>query len=319
MGKSIVKMSIKLSGVALGAMLIGLITTGEAKADAIAYANLDTTSADFVIPNVSGTPNLTNDISVSSYTVSVTEGTTFNGVSGSGGGAFTNGTAPYAVSPAAAVQGTYVGNANNFGFTGTNTNFTRSLGAVSGNVFNGGIASNTLAETQVSGNTTASAGTTSGTTTTLKFTANTNVSLQFTMSGLLTLYADTYNSNSNAQSVSDSATLSVTLKDDTTNSYVTLGPGLDDDGALSSSSSVSASGSDDQEGSLGANPFDLTSDIFTLVTGDSYTLTYDQDVTTDATSVDTASSVPEPGSLALLGSGIIGLIALRRRRSVRLV
>ena len=69
-------MNIKLTGVALGALMIGLVGAGQAKADAVATANIDITNAVFTNGST-----LLSDLAISNSSNTLQAQTSLNGIS----------------------------------------------------------------------------------------------------------------------------------------------------------------------------------------------------------------------------------------------
>jgi len=276
-------MNMKLAGVAFGALMIGVMAGGVAKADVTAYADLDITSAllsgDVALDNV----NINNSFGAN---------TQFG----------PNGTMPTVANPV--IVGT----------TATASQGTASNGATSVSTFSGtlldtvhGVASDTnSAITLLNGyqalqNTTSAS---SGTDSSFRFTASTTGVISLTLNGSYTTYA----AQSNSNSLSQTAHATVDFKIDISNT--TAGATQQDQSYDLISSNKSAGGTTASSGSLTAVSFsDLVQD-FTLLAGDTYELTITQTAGTYGT------AVPEPGTLALFGAGLagLGLFGFRRQK-----
>jgi hypothetical protein len=295
-------MKMNFTGVALGALAIGLMGAGEAKADAIGYAALNFSSAYFSLAGSSTPQDLSGSVDPASLVVSdnLKNNATFDGVGSSTTGTRTNPAAN--VDPALAVQGTYGGGQNNFTFTATNTNFARSDSLLTGNLLAGSIQSNQVAEVQATNNHIGNVQTSSTSTSSVTFSASTNLTLQLNLGGTEALYTKLYAGNKIGQAADAAIAFSVTLRD------VTAGANILNYAPTELNTSLSELVTPSEDGATTPTSFSLASGPFTLVSGHTYQLQITQGVQADAT------AVPEPGTLALFGVGLAGLGFLSFRR-----
>ena len=314
-------MKLKLSGAALGALMVGLLGAGEAKADAIAYSMENFTGAYFSaatgsFETVSNAVNLVGTVAPVGGTGDKLTNTVFldssTNATPAGTRSFTQELDPahQTVDPTMAVLGSYSGGQNNFGFTATNTNFSRSDSILVGNLLSGVTQSSTVAETQLTNDHNGGGTTTSGTATTLNMVAHSNITLQLNVAGTAALYAATSNSNAIDNSALAQTVFQIIIKDH----------GLTQTGAATTilnfqpsdilNDQVSTSTTPEQEGSNSPTSFADFSDAFTLTAGHYYEIDINQVTET------TVNAVPEPGTLALFGAGLAGLgfFGFRRQR-----
>ncbi|GGF10852.1 hypothetical protein GCM10011611_15560 [Aliidongia dinghuensis] len=296
-------MKLKLAGVAFGALMVGLVGAGEAKADAIGYASLVFNSAFFSAPGSTTPVNLTTDIDTNTlrFQDNLKNSATLNSTT-AGDAASRNSLAQTTVDPALAVVGSYSGGENNFGFTANNTNFARSDSSLAGNLLQGNVQSNVVAETQVLNGSNGHVQTSSTNSSQVTFTATSALTLQFNVGGQVGLFTKLYNSNSQLQTADASILFNITIKNQTTGQTI-LNFSPDD-----LNNQLTAFNTPSQQGNSALASFGDTSGSFTLVTGDTYTLSITQNVQADAT------ALPEPGTLALFGAGLAGLGFLGFRR-----
>ena len=296
-------MKLNLSGVALGALMVGLVASGTAKADAIGFSSLVFSTAFFSAPGSSTPVDISTSIQFTNLADTLTNSATFNGVGAPSVVASRNQSNSTAtVDPTMVAIGSYSGGQNNFGFTSTNTNFTRSDSLLTGSLTTGTAASSTVSETQVLNGNNGTSDTRSKDASQEVFTATSNLSLQFNVGGTLALFAETYNSTNQSQTADASVAFSVTLTDQTAGTTaLTFSPS-------ELNNSVSSQSTPSSQGSTSPSSFFLASDAFTLISGHTYKLTINQETNTDAT------AVPEPGTLALFGAGLAGLGFLGFRR-----
>jgi hypothetical protein len=298
-------MKLKLAGVAFGALMVGLVGAGEAKADAIGFASLVFNTAFFSNAGSTTPLDISGSITFNNLADTLTNSATFNGVGApSIVGSRTAADPTTTVDPAMVAIGSYSGGQNNFGFTTTNTNFTRSDSLLTGSLTTGNAASSTVSETQVLNGNNGTSDTRSKDASLEVFTASSNLNLQFNVGGALALYASTYASTNQSQTADASIAFSITLVDQTTGTTIlSYSPSE----LNTSVSSLTTPGS---QGSTSPSSFFLSSGSFTLTAGDTYKLTINQETNTDAT------AVPEPGTLALFGAGLagIGFLGFRRQK-----
>jgi hypothetical protein len=284
--------------------MMGLVGAGEAKADAIAFASLDFSAAFFSAPG-STTPADLSHITFNSVTDTLTNSASLDAASG-----FTSATrtgiSQNVVDPSLLSFGSYSGGENNFGFTANNTNFSRSDSILTGNLKQGNVVADVVAETQVLNGHTGTASTLSTSNSNENFTANSDLTLQLNVGGSLALYTKLYNS-SGPQHADASAQFTVTLTD--------LSSQTQPDVILSFAPqqlNTIIAGTSGELGSTTASSFFLSSSAFTLIAHDHYSLSITQAVQTDAGA--TGITVPEPATMALFGVGLAGLGFLSSRR-----
>lgn len=281
-------MKLNLSGVAFGALMVGLVASGAAKADVAAYADLNITSA-FLSGDVSSIGNVFID---NSYGASTTFGpiggaTTVNNPGVGQGGTVT------------ASQGTGSNVAANTGTNGATSNatLTGSLLSITG------VASDVNSSITLQNGYTAlqqTTGASSGTDSSFKFTALSTGTVTLHLNGTYITYAAQSNSNSTGQN----AHANIDFKIGVSNTTEAQG----DQGGDLLSSNKSVVGTVPVNGSLTPVTFTDLTTTFTLLAGDTYELTI-----TQAAGV-YGVAVPEPGTLALFGAGLAGLGFLGFRR-----
>jgi hypothetical protein len=300
-------MSRGFSGVALGALIIGLVGANEAKADAIAFASLDFSAAFFSAPGSTSPADLSH-VTFNNVTDILTNSTGLDSSSGSTS-ASRNGISQNVVDPSLMSFGSYSGGQNNFGFTTNNTNFSRSDSILTGNLKQGDAVADVVAETQVLSGHTGTASTLSTSTSNDNFTANSNLTLQLNVAGSLALYTKLYNSSSPTQQADASVQFTVTLTDLSSQGQ----PVILSFAPPQLNTRIAALGASEEVGSNTANPFFYSSSAFTLIAHDHYSLSLTQEVQTDAS----ATAVPEPATVALFGVGLVGLgiLSFRRRNN----
>ncbi|GGF14413.1 hypothetical protein GCM10011611_20260 [Aliidongia dinghuensis] len=306
------------AGAAFCAAMIGLTVTGQAKADAIGFASLDFSAAFFSAPG-SSTPADLSHVTFNSVSDVLTNAASLDASSGSDS-ANRTGLGQNSVDPALVSYGSYSGGQNNFGFTAANTTFSRSDSLLTGNLRDGNINANVVAETQVQNGHAGTANTSSTSASNDNFTANSNLTLVLNVAGTVATYTKLYNATGTSQSAHASTQFEVKLVD-TSSSTTVL-----DFAPTALNTSLTASATPEQSGSSTPTAFALTSSVFTLIAHDHYTLTISQTVSSDATAPATANNptagdptttVPEPGTIALLGAGLacLGFLSFRRRQT----
>jgi hypothetical protein len=300
-------MSHGFSGVALGALIIGLVSASEAKADAIAFASLDFSAAYFSAPGSTSPADLSH-VTFNQVTDTLTNSTGLDSSSGSTS-AGRNGISQNVVDPSLMSFGSYSGGQNNFGFTANNTNFSRSDSILTGNLKQGDVVADVVAETQVLNGHTGTASTLSTSNSNENFTANSNLTLQLNVAGSLALYTKLYNSGSPTQQADASVQFTLTLTDLSSQGQ----PVILSFAPPQLNTRIAALGASEEVGSNTANPFFYSSSAFTLIAHDHYSLSLTQVVQTDAS----ATAVPEPATVALFGVGLVGLgiLSFRRRNN----
>jgi hypothetical protein len=293
-------MKLKLAGVALGALMVGLVSAGAAKADAVATADIDISNAVFT-----NGATLLSDLAISNSANTLQAQTSLNGSS----------------SAPPATQGNIFSPTIEESTPATLTSGGSSSSAyasISGNLFGAAPSGAAVTHADSSQNLKPVSQGASGVTqngTSVEFVSSTSLTTTLSLSGSITFFASV---SHNGESATASGKLQFTLRDNT-NGGTSVTYSLVDNGGVFS---LQSGTSDVMTGLSVLNPafpqgsstplsFSNLSAAFNIIAGHDYTFQIIEQTSTSAT------AVPEPGTLALFGAGLAGLgfFGTRRRKS----
>lgn len=289
-------MKLNLSGVAFGALMVGLVAAGSAKADAISTANIDISTAVFT-----NGATLLGDIQIENSANTLQAQTSLNGIS----------SAPAATQGDIFATSIETSSPNTLTSGGSSSS---AMASINGNLFGVGPSGAAVTHADSSQNLVPTSQGASGVTqngTSVEFVANATLTTTLSLSGSTTFYAAITHAG---ESATASGKLQFILHDNSNGSSQVFS--LENNGGVFS---LASGTSDIMNGLSALNPVfpqgtqsalsfsGLTAD-FNLVSGQDYTFQIVEQVSTSAT------AVPEPGTLALFGAGLAGLGFLGFRR-----